>query len=53
MFQILNDKVGWSESHNLMNLRLLISFIGVAFSAFACGYDYYQPFPKSKIVSGN
>ncbi|EFO83624.1 hypothetical protein CRE_03029 [Caenorhabditis remanei] len=48
--KILNDKVGWSESHNLMNIRLVISFIGVAFSLFACGYDYYEPFPKSKII---
>ncbi|VDL80615.1 unnamed protein product [Nippostrongylus brasiliensis] len=48
--QILNDKIGWKEYHTLMDGRLLISFIGVCFSAFAIIYDYIHPFPKSKIV---
>ncbi|CAB3401522.1 unnamed protein product [Caenorhabditis bovis] len=48
--KILNDRVGWTECHALMNIRLLISFIGVTFSGFACAYDFYAPFPKSKWV---
>ncbi|CAI5446077.1 unnamed protein product [Caenorhabditis angaria] len=45
--KLLNDRIGWTESHQIMNLRLLISFVGVAFAGFACAYDYYDPYPKS------
>ncbi|CAI4225468.1 unnamed protein product [Auanema sp. JU1783] len=47
---ILNDKIGWRETYSIMDGRLLISFIAVCFSAFAIGYDYIHPFPKSKWV---
>ena len=48
--KILNDRVGWKEQHSLMNGRLIISAIAVAFSGFALYWDFYHPFPKSKIV---
>ncbi|CAD6188074.1 unnamed protein product [Caenorhabditis auriculariae] len=48
--KILNDKIGWKEYHSLMDGRILISFIGVAFSAFGIAYDFYHPFPQSKMV---
>ncbi|GMR31254.1 hypothetical protein PMAYCL1PPCAC_33457, partial [Pristionchus mayeri] len=48
--RVLNNLSGWKEIHSLMNGRLLISFIAVCFSAVAIAYDYYHPFPKSKIV---
>lgn len=41
---------GFKEDHSLMNGRLLISTIGVLFSAYAIVYDYLHPFPESRTV---
>ena len=48
--QVLNNRVGWSERHSLMNGRLAISLVAIVFSGVAIVYDFYHPFPKSKIV---
>uniref|UniRef100_A0A7E4VMX3 Signal peptidase complex subunit 2 n=1 Tax=Panagrellus redivivus TaxID=6233 RepID=A0A7E4VMX3_PANRE len=47
----INDNLTtFKEKHTLTDGRLGISIIAVGFAAFALGYDYFHPFPQSKIV---
>jgi signal peptidase complex subunit 2 len=48
--KFLVAQTGFSESHALMNGRLLISTIAVLFSGYAILYDWYHPFPESRYV---
>jgi signal peptidase complex subunit 2 len=48
--QIFCNRLNGRESHQLVDRRLMISTLAVLFSAFACGYDYYDPYPGSKYV---
>merc|ERR1712062_389170 len=48
--KVLCDNFGYKESHGLMNGRLLICTIAVAFAMFALLWDYLHPFPLSKPV---
>lgn len=41
---------GFAESHRLMNGRLLISTIAIAFSGYALLHDWLHPFPESRNV---
>lgn len=44
------DTYGFVESHYLMDTRLAICTIAVAFAGFALLWDYLHPFPASKPV---
>jgi len=48
--QVVVDKLGYHESHNLMDGRLLICSIAVGFAMFALIWDYFHPFPLSRNV---
>jgi len=48
--KIIKDKHGWSESHRLADGRLVVSCIAVAFAIFALVWDYFHPFPQSRLV---
>ncbi|KAL3098068.1 hypothetical protein niasHT_027613 [Heterodera trifolii] len=48
--KVIKDDFGWAERHILANGRLALSFLAVAFAGFALLYDYFFPFPKSKII---
>jgi len=48
--KVLLEAMGYSESHKLMDLRLLICTISVAFAMFALIWDYFHPFPASRPV---
>ena len=49
-FQVMLDKVGFKESHALMDGRLFICTIAVGFAMFALIWDYFNPFPESRPV---
>jgi len=48
--QTYNNRLTGRECHKLVDHRLMISTLAVLFSGFACGYDYYDPYPGSKYV---
>ncbi|KAL3848359.1 hypothetical protein ACJMK2_019224 [Sinanodonta woodiana] len=48
--KVMLDKFGFVENHNLMDMRLLICTIAVAFAMFALIWDYLRPFPESRPV---
>ena len=48
--QVLIGKFGMVESYNLMDGRLAICTIAVAFAMFALVWDYCHPFPLSRSV---
>ncbi|CCG81691.1 Predicted protein [Taphrina deformans PYCC 5710] len=41
-------KMGYTQSHTLMDVRLLLGYIGVVAAALAGGYDYKVGFEKAK-----
>ncbi|XP_076031381.1 signal peptidase complex subunit Spase25 [Oratosquilla oratoria] len=47
---VLISRYGYTESHKLMDGRILISSIAVGFSLFALFWDWYFPFPQSRSV---
>ena len=48
--QIMKEEFGCVEDFKLVDVRLIISILAVAFAATALAYDYLIPFPASKIV---
>ncbi|KAL4220730.1 Signal peptidase complex subunit 2 [Mactra antiquata] len=48
--KVMLDKFGFTESHRLMDGRLFICTIAVAFAMFALIWDYFNPFPESRPV---
>lgn len=48
--KVLVDKMGFIESHHLMDGRLIICTIAVAFAMFALIWDYLKPFPLSRPI---
>jgi len=48
--KIINDNYGWTERHALTDGRLALSLFSVGVAIFALGFDYFNPFPKSKYV---
>jgi len=46
----LVSQAGFAEDHKLMNFKLLISTLAVAFAMVALIYDWQNPFPASKMV---
>ncbi|XP_059177432.1 signal peptidase complex subunit 2-like [Physella acuta] len=47
---VLVDKMGYTQCHMLMNGRLIICTIAIAFAMFALVWDYLYPFPLSRTV---
>lgn len=48
--QLMKDDFKCDEDHSLMNGRLILSVIGVAFALYAVVWDYLHPFPESRSV---
>ena len=48
--EILVDKFGYEEDHTLMDTRLIICALAVAVAIFALVWDYFYPFPLSRLV---
>ncbi|CAH1781187.1 unnamed protein product [Owenia fusiformis] len=48
--KVFTDRYGYVESHTLMDGRLIICTIAVAFAGFALIWDYLNPFPQSRPV---
>uniref|UniRef100_A0A1I7Z0Z8 Signal peptidase complex subunit 2 n=1 Tax=Steinernema glaseri TaxID=37863 RepID=A0A1I7Z0Z8_9BILA len=48
--KIINETYPVTEKHRLVDGRLLISFISITFAGYALYYDFYFPYPQSRIV---
>ncbi|CAD5229114.1 unnamed protein product [Bursaphelenchus okinawaensis] len=48
--KVIKEQYVWKEKHTLMDIRLLISFIAVAFAGIGLLYDYMHPYPASAHV---
>uniref|UniRef100_A0A0K0FZ61 Signal peptidase complex subunit 2 n=1 Tax=Strongyloides venezuelensis TaxID=75913 RepID=A0A0K0FZ61_STRVS len=46
----ISKQFPWTERHVITDIKLLISFISVVFAAYCCYYDWYNSYPKSKLV---
>uniref|UniRef100_A0A0N4ZE32 Signal peptidase complex subunit 2 n=1 Tax=Parastrongyloides trichosuri TaxID=131310 RepID=A0A0N4ZE32_PARTI len=46
----ISKKFPWTERQLVTDIKLLISLISVLFAAYACYYDWYNSYPKSKLV---
>lgn len=46
----MKEEFGYVEDFRLVDVRLFISTVGVAFALFALAYDYIFPFPASKLI---
>lgn len=48
--RVLTEKYEYTESHNLMDIRLAICLTAVGSAMLALAYDYFHPFPASRSV---
>ena len=46
----MKKEYSYTESFNLVDIRLFICTTACLFSLFAVAYDYLHPFPESKYV---
>ena len=50
MFQVMTDAFGYTEDHNVTDIRLAICTFSCCFALAALIYDYFYPFPVSQPV---
>uniref|UniRef100_A0AC34GV41 Signal peptidase complex subunit 2 n=1 Tax=Panagrolaimus sp. ES5 TaxID=591445 RepID=A0AC34GV41_9BILA len=48
--KLINENLPFKERFTLADGRLVLSTVAVGFALFALVYDYYNPFPKSKMI---
>ncbi|KAK0404258.1 hypothetical protein QR680_017369 [Steinernema hermaphroditum] len=48
--KIINEAYPFTEKHRLVDGRLFISLISIVFAGYALYYDFYFPYPQSRVV---
>ncbi|KAK0404259.1 hypothetical protein QR680_017369 [Steinernema hermaphroditum] len=47
--KIINEAYPFTEKHRLVDGRLFISLISIVFAGYALYYDFYFPYPQSRL----